>query len=296
MRSRTGPASAARLCALNAGIQVVWGAVLAVTLQERSSALGGGDGVRAYATVAASGALAATIVQLVAGRLADRRRARTGNRGAFYAIGVAFSLPALGWLYLAPTFPQLVAAFLALECAMNVVGGPYQAAIADYVPPRKRGAASSWMAAYQSIGNAAGLLVAGFVHDLRAVALALGVSLAGTYAVTARHIATLGSAAPEDEPVAVPAPRATLVNLLLSRGAINLGFFTLLGFLLFFVRDSLRVAQADVSTQTALLFLAFTLSAVAGAAVAARPADRYDKRAVASSAIGVAIVALAALA
>ncbi|MBD5632922.1 MAG: MFS transporter [Candidatus Eremiobacteraeota bacterium] len=284
---------------MNAGIQVVWGGILAVSLQARSSALGGGNGVRAYAIVAASGALVATIVQLVAGPLSDRLRERSGNRQIFYAAGIAFALPALAWFFLATDFSQLVAAFLCLELAMNVAGGPYQAVIADYVALDRRGNASSWMAAYQSIGNAAGLLAAGFIADLRFVALALAAPLAVTYAVSASAMRGLSDLAPPQQPAHATrgsSPLGTLANLLVSRGLINLGFFTLLGFLLFFVRDTLHVAAASVTTQTALLFLSFTLAAVAGAALAAGPTDRYDKRIVVTLAVALIVVALGALA
>jgi MFS family permease len=297
-------AKPARLCAFNAGIQLVWGAILAVSLQARSIALGHGHGVRDYAAIAAAGALVATIVQLVAGPLSDRTRRLTGNRQAFYAVGVSFAVPAIGWFYLAPTFAQLVAAFLALELAINVAGGPYQAVIPDYVPLAKRGGASSWMAAYQSIGNAAGLLAAGFIADLRVVAVALAVPFVATYAVSANHMRGSRDLATDDDPASVAAletnvirgSRRALVALLLSRGIVNLGFFTLLGFLLFFVRDSLRVDAASLTTQTALLFLCFTLAAVAGAGLASRPTDRYDKRLVVSISIGCVVVALALLA
>ncbi len=275
----------------------MWGAILAVSLQERSIALGHGDGVRAYATIAASGALVATLTQLAAGPLSDRARRATGNRSAFYIAGIAGAVPALFWFYLAPNFGQLVAAFLTLELVLNIAGGPYQAVIPDYVPLARRGGASSWMAAYQSVGNAAGLLIAGFVHDLRLVALALAAPLVGSWAVTAAHVRHLaGEAESAVAPVtpAASASRAALGALLVSRGLINLGFFTLLGFLLFFVRDALGVR--DATTQTALLFLAFTLAAVAGAAAAARPTDRYDKRLVVTVAIAIVAAALCVLA
>jgi MFS family permease len=301
MRSRTARTlRSPQLCALNAGIQVVWGAILAVSLQQRSIALGHGDGIKAYATIAASGAFVATIVQLFSGPLSDRERARSGNRQIFYAVGVAIAIPTIVWFYGAPNFGQLVAAFLLLECAINITAGPYQAVIADFVAPDKRGGASSWMAAYQSIGNAAGLIIAGFVHDLRLVAVALGAALAGTYAVTARHIATLTSpvrpAQSARKAIRGPSPlRGPLAALLVSRGAINLGFFTLLGFLLFFIRESLGVSSESETTETALLFLTFTLMAIVGAGIAARPTDRYDKRLIVTCAISAMLVALAIL-
>jgi MFS family permease len=296
----------ARLCAFNLGIQVVWGAILAVSLQARSAELGRGNGVGAYAAIAAGGALVATLVQLAAGPASDRLRQRSGNRLPFYSAGLALAVPSLAWFYLAATYAQLLAAFLLLEFAMNVAIGPYQAVIPDYVAPEKRGVASSWMAAYQAVGNAAGLIVAGFVHDLRVVAAALIASLAIAYAVTLAHLFQLDSrsrgAPAAREAVMTPSPplrnalRGPLGALLLSRGLINLGFYTVLGFLLFFVRDSLGISGAATTTQTALIFLTFTLAAVPGAAVAARPTDRFDKRlavAVSGASLTLALAALA---
>src|SRR5262249_49170284 len=66
--------------------------------------------------------------------------------------------------------------------------------------------------------------------------------------------------------------------------------YTLLGFLFFFVRDSLN-AQ-DVRMETALLFLTFTCVGVLGAALAARPTDRGDRRIVVSVANGIVALAL----
>ncbi len=285
-------ADPARLCAFNAGIQLVWGALLAVSLQSRSIELARGNGLRAYAAVAALGALVATLVQLGAGFAADRRRARVGHRGEFFVAGLTLAIPALAWFFLAPDFLQLAAAFFLLQFGMNVAGGPYQAVIADYVPAGRRGIASSWMSAYQSFGNVAGLLVAGFVHDLRLVAVALAAPLAATGALTIGAIRGLPFQAAQ--PSAALRLRGPLGTLLLSRGLINVGFFTLLGFLLFFVRDSLGVRGGEaVKTQTALLFISFTLAAIAGAIAAARPADRYDKRLVVS--LAVALIALTLL-
>ncbi len=292
--------SAARLCALNAGIQFVWGAVLAVSLQARAIALGGRSAIAAYATVAALGALVATVVQLASGVWSDRLRARGASRVPFYATGVALALPALAWFYLAPDYPQLVAAFLTLQLAMNVCSGPYQAVIPDYVTPDRRGRASAWMSGYQSIGNALGLVVGGFVRDGRAVAGALGAGLLATFAVTvfAVRAAPRATVVPQARHSLGTGARlgGSLGTLLISRGLVNVGFFTVLGFLLFFVRDALGVRGAALETQTALVFLTFTLAAVGGAVASAGATDRYDRRAVVSIAVGIIAVALVLLA
>jgi MFS family permease len=285
--------SAARLCAFNVGIQLVWGAILAVELQRRIIALSPSSAVAvsAYATTAAAGAAIATVVQLLAGALSDARRARGLGRQLFYASGVVLTIPAIAWLLLAPSVASIGLAFGVLEITMNVAGGPYQAIIPDFVERDRRGIASSWMSAYQSIGSAVGLAIAGAVSDLRVVAGALIVPFIATYGVSAGYARTLEHAPPG----AVAPMRATraLIALLFSRGLINVGFFTLLGFLAFYVRDTL--GSRDI-TQTGLIFLTFTLAGVAGAAAAARVSDRVDKRLIVTVATAIIALALAVLA
>jgi MFS family permease len=276
----------------------VWGAIIGVSLQARCVELvGNADAVRSFSWLAAGGALVATIVQVAAGVLSDRMRRRTGNRILFYTAGTILAVPAICWFYFAPTFAQLILAFLALQFAMNVVGGPYHAVIPDFVAPGKRGVASSWMAGYQSFGNALGLIAAFAIRDLRLVAVALAAPLVGTYAATLAEVrgrrpaATDTTLAPRTRGL-----RGPLGALLLSRGLINVGFFTLVDFLLFFVDRSLRVPSTQLRFYTGTLFLAFTLAAVVGAIVAARPTDRYDKRVAVSVSVTTVVVALALLA
>ena len=285
--------SAARLCAFNAGIQLVWGAILAVELQARIIKLSDdpAHAVSTYATIAAIGAAIATVVQLGAGALSDYVRARTGGRQIFYALGTVLSIPAIVWLMTAPAVAGVGFAFALLELTMNLAGGPYQAIIPDYVEPQRRGVASSWMSAYQSIGNAVGLVVAAAVTDLRVVAGALALPLLASYGVSAGYARSLAPA----RATAAVSSRATwaLAALLLSRGLINIGFFTLLGFLAFYVRDTL--GAKDV-TQTGFIFLAFTIAGIAGAAATAKATDRFDKRLVIAISVGVIAIALAILA
>ncbi len=298
--------SPARLCAFNFGLQLVWGAVLAVSLQGRTRAFFGADlsqansdaAVSAYTLIAALGAAVATVVQFAFGVISDRRRRTVGHRREFYLAGGALALPAIFWFYSAPTFPQFVAAFAALQFAMNVAIAPYQAAIPDFFERTRRGLAASWMSAYQSVGNAIGLVIAGpiaaVIHDLRLVALAIAAPFVASWLVTLAHVRRLHDVAEESGPQVSPT-RALLV-LLWSRGLINVGFFTLVGFLLFYVHASLGVSGDATQAQTGYLFITFIVSAAGGAAVAARPTDRRDKRLVVTLSCGVIALALAGLA
>lgn len=283
-----------RLAALNFGIQFVWGALLAVSLQARSIELAHDDGIRAYTMLAAAGAAAAAATQVLVGSIADARCALIGHRREFYRLGIIMAIPALLWFFVAPSLPQLTAAFLALQITLNIASGPYQAAIPDHVPPERHGEVASWMSGFQSLGNAAGLIVAGFVHEQLLIGLILAAGLAVSFGVTLAYVSSRTVPLEMKPHLRIAGP---LTTLLISRGSINLGFYALLGFLLFFVRDDLGVHDSSaLRVQTALIFLTFTLCAVIGSVLAGKSSDRYDKRLVVTVANATIIIALASLA
>ena len=271
--------------------------MLGVSLQARTlSLVPHADAIARYSMLAAIGALVATIVQLIAGRASDVARERNGNRSRFYLVGIGLAVPSSIGFFFAPSFVTFAIAFIALQCTINIASGPYQAIIPDYVAAPRRGAASAWMSAYQSFGTAIGLLVAGLINDPRVVTAALVLPLIITMAVVLRETMTLAPVERNDDAASTNVRTRALQPLLVSRGLVNVGFFALLDYLLFFVRDSLHVAQNDVQMTTAFVFLTFTLSAIVGAILAAKPADRHDKRLVVSIAVGTIVVALVVLA
>jgi MFS family permease len=281
----------AAIGALWFGIQVVWGAILGISLQARSTAFHLSDPVSAYALVAALGAALAALTQVVVGFLCDARLARIGHRREFYHIGIAIALPSLLAFYLAPTYSGFLIAFVGLQIGMNVFGGPYQAAVPDHVPPSRSGSASAWMSGYQFFGQCAGLAIATFA-SLSVAGIAIAAALALSFCVTFAHLGSLA--------VNIPTMPARLridrdfQTVLISRASINLGFYTFVGFLFFFVRDV--VGSANARQLTGVLFLAFTLAGVMGAALAGRASDRIDKRVVvtlAGAAIAVTVGGLA---
>lgn len=281
---RVGPARprAVRLGALWFGIQVVWTAVLGVVLQDRASALGP-HAVLSYAALAASGAGFAALVQIVAGVYSDRLRVRVGHRRAFYAVGVGLAVPAVVGLPAVSSLGWLWAAVLLLQLGMNLAGGPYQAIVSDYVAPERVGRASSWMSVHQFLGSVVGILLTTLLHGL-ALGSALAACLLAGWAITDAHVRRLPRARDAAAPLRLDANARTV---LASRAFINLGFYTLFGFLYFFVKESL--GAPDPRTTNGILILVFTVAGVLGAALAGKPADRMDKRVV----VTVACVAIA---
>jgi MFS family permease len=282
-----------RLAVFWLGIQAVWGALLGISLQARTIELATSNPLVAYGHLATGGAIVAAAVQIVVGPWSDARRRRGSRRLEFYAVGTFAAAVAIAAFYSAASFRALVFAFLGLQAAMNVAIGPYQALIPDLVPRNRFGVASSWMAALQSAGNATGALCASLIDDARWLSGVLVALLLGTCAVTSAHVRRLSlEPAPGREKFRIT---RAFIDLFISRALVYVGFYTLLGYLLFYVggvlgAPSLRQARLE----SGLLILAFTLVGVAGAAAAAAPSDRLDRRLVANAG-GIIVAAALAL-
>src|SRR5581483_4877888 len=103
---RRAEANAALLGAFWFGIQMVWGALLGISLQARSLQLAPGWALSAYPVLAVSGACVAAVTQIAAGILSDRLRARGSRRIEFYAAGAIGAAAAILWFYLAHSFAE----------------------------------------------------------------------------------------------------------------------------------------------------------------------------------------------
>lgn len=283
MRTRSRAPDPFQLGIFWLGIQVVWGALLAISLQARTSALGGAAALLHYGEIATAGAMVAAVTQIVVGPVADARRAHGDRRIAFYAAGAVAAAVGIWWFYAAGTFGGLLAAFMLVQCAMNVAIGPYQSVIPDFVETRRIGAASSWMAALQSLGNAAGAIVASFVSSGRAIAGILILFLLATCAATVRHVSGL-------EVRGVIAARLritrTFVDLFVSRAFIYVGFYTLLGYVYFYVAHAMPGPLAAIKSTSGIILLLFTVVGALGAAASSGATDRSDKRLVVTIAGG----------
>lgn len=276
------------------GIQAVWGAILGISLQSRTQDLVGTALAQLETNkLATIGAIVAAAMQIGIGMWSDRRRRNGSRRIEFYVAGAILGSVALFGFYEASSMAVLVAAYIALQASLNLAIGPYQAIIPDFVERARTGVASSWMAALQSIGNAVGAVAASFIANARGLAGVLSALLLATCAATSAHVRRSAlQDAPKDDatPLRVTRP---FVDLFVSRALVYVGFYTLLFNLFFYVQFVLRTPAAAVSRQTGILIISFTVVGALGAALAARPSDRADKRVVASAGAAAFIAALA---
>jgi len=265
------------------GMQAVWGAVLGISLQAETIALHPAGYIIAYGKIAALGATVASVAQILAGIISDRMRRRGHNRVMFFVVGAGLGALAIVAFYSSTSFTALVWAFVCLQFALNIAIGPYQAIIPDYVLPARAGTASAWMGALQSAGNAAGAIAATLARWSAAKAALLAAVLLASCAVTVVNVARRPLRPLDEHRIGVGKAAA---DLFVSRGLLYLGFYTILGYMLFYLRDVVHARNA--AFQTGIVILIFTAAGVLGAALGGRNADKADRRLVVN--IGNALV------
>ncbi len=198
--------------------------------------------------------------------------------------------------YFVPNVQELLVAFVALQLALNVIIGPYQAIVPDTMPPSRYGVASGWLAALAGAGNAIGAVLAAALGAVPLLGFVLAIGLLLAAAITLVH---LRSIALRPLPPLVPVrghanPRSTF---LFRAHSCFLGFYTMLDYLYFFVASVLPPHFAlDATRASGFCILIFTIVSVLGAALGARPADRNDERLVVTVGGSCIIVALVVLA
>jgi Na+/melibiose symporter-like transporter len=283
------------------GVSVHWAAFLTIVMQARVNDIAPEAQRGVYlAWLAAAGALISTVIELIAGPISDRCTARLGRRRPFILWGTLLWLPFILLFMTTQSFTLLLLHFVAIQLFLNWANGPYQAVIPDYVPPERHGLASAYMGMMTLIGTLLGLALAGallgepplILGELpRAARLQIvGWTLIGFLIVTMLWT-VLGMREPQWQSPHADAQRLRLshfVNILLnelpnfrwvvvSRFVFNMGFFTALFFLEYYLRDTIGLKGA--APQHAFGFMATaTLTGVLGNWAAGALADRIRKK------------------
>lgn len=269
-----------------------WGAILGIFLQKQVLNFVPPDQKGFYyGILAGSGAIVAGIVQLVIGYISDELRSKWGRRMPFIFWGVLLNTAALVYMGSSKSFISLVASFAAVQLFANIANGPYQALIPDLVPDNQQGTASAWMGIFMYVGQAAGPLFAGFLMaraggdiDLM-IFIAILMNLLMLYTVFFVREPEL----PENKTVP-PGGNNHIKEMfsfslhkypdykwiLISRTLVNMGFYTAIGFLMYFMKDSLKVAEYE--KMTGILIMIITAAGIISAFPAGILADRYPKK------------------
>jgi len=282
----------------------LWSALLTQGLQVRVEHLAppetkGG----ALATLTAVGATLSLLSQLVAGPLSDHCSHPLGRRRPFLLAGTFLSLPfLLGFAWL-DSFWLVVLSFALLQWFLNLSAAPTRALLPDLVPPEKHGVASAqiglWSLFGQVVGTVAiGILLSptywrkfGFEID-KVTAETLGLHWFVSSTAILLLVATALTATLPDKPAPKGSPsvwetlattyrfpvreHADFLWLLASRFLLNLGFYTAVAFMRWFLADTLKVP--DPAKATMQLVLLVTVVSVPSVLIGGKLADKMSKR------------------
>lgn len=275
-----------------------WGALLTIVIpaevlrfvpeDRKGSALG---------VLIAGGAVMAMVLAPISGALSDRSTLPMGRRRPFVIVGVLLNCLGLIGLRYAPTFASYLGAVLVVQAANNFAGGAFNGLIPDRIPPDQRGVTSGVMGFMQMLGTITGLGLSGYLVG--------GGHTASVYWVVAGVLlgaATIVVLSIREEPLR-QAPRFELrafvqsfwidprrypdfAWVFVTRALVMLGFYTLLSFLQYFVRDTLNLSVPKAAEATGHLGIITITAAALVALVAGWVSDRMGRKAIVSIAGG----------
>jgi len=283
------------------GLSIHWAAFLSIVMQVRVAEMVPEQVRGTYLFILASvGALISTVIELVAGPISDRCTSRWGRRRPFIVYGTLLTLPFILLFMTTQNFWVLVLHFVAIQLFLNWANGPYQAVIPDYVPAHRHGLASAYMGMMTLVGNLVGLALAGLTlseppillrgYPFGTRLLIVGIVLAGGLLITMLWT-VLGMKEPQWQPRTEDEKRVTLRQMfdismrdqpnfrwvVWSRFVFNMGFFTVLFFLEYYLRDTMGLKE-QAPLYAFIVMVIATLAGVVGNWVAGVMADRTSKK------------------
>lgn len=281
--------------------EVHWAALLGAGLQGQIARFIPSEHIgAASAVLGGAGAVFSILSQYGFGRLSDQ----AGRRLPFIVAGTLCDIIALFAFAVAPSFALVLIAYVGVQLALNAACGPYQALMPDRVAMSARGKASAVMGLLRLSGTAVGLFLAKlFVHQpgpgvspalftagLVHLAIAVSALLLAALAVTVLGVRE-SHAAPSlhaDRDDAAWPHRASFTWLIVSRAFVNMGLYSILPFLAFYLRFAQHVS-AYIARSLDLL-LVMIACALVGTVPAGIAGDRISKKRI----LTVALIFLAA--
>ncbi|HEY4364614.1 MAG TPA: MFS transporter [Bryobacteraceae bacterium] len=273
---------------------VQWGALLPVLLPVQIAAIVGDAHKELYnGLIPPLGAVFSLLITPLAGALSDRRTSPTGRRrpfliaGALWNCAFLLSMATFGagsnvWVY--------AACYFGVQCGANWWGGPYAGLIPDVVAREERGSASGWMMFMTAAGTIVGAVMAGqFVHrGFWVPYVFIAATILGCLALTITGVQEPAFEAAEEEPLDIGGlarsfleplrHRPDFVWVLVTRTLVSMGMFSVYTFFVYFLKDIVRVQDAE-QTGSALLGGAAIIG-MPFALIAGRLSDRWGRKAI----------------
>ena len=290
------------------GLWIAWLVPVQLLLPDQLHEVDHTHRVRDFAVVNGLVGLVSVVALPLFGALCDRTRTRLGRRRTWVVLGVAVLAAGLVLTGLQTTWTAVAASWVLASLGYAMVSAGLTATVADVVPESQRGLVSGAMFGPQALGVVLGILAVGAVagtagrYALLAVLLVL---LAVPFLLVHREEPGLPGR-PSSDPLSLravvaglwvdPCTNPDFAWAFAGRLLVNLGNALGTTYLLFFLRDSLEVADPEGSLLR--LTVLYLVGTVAATLVAGWLSDRTGRRrvfvAVASTVQAVAALLLAA--
>lgn len=240
-------------------------------------------GVVSAGLVLGVGGLAGVIAAPAVGAISDRSVSSRGRRRPWAIAGVWLAAVCLVLTGLAQGAWAVGACWVGVSVGVAVASAAFTALIADQLPPRQRGAASSAVGSSQAVGIVLGV----------GLVVLLGLGIVAGYLLLAAVIAAVGTATalllpdpPAPAGQRAPDTRSRLASLrdrdfgwmLGGRLVANIGNALGTALLLFYLRHGLGQPQAEADDNLLLLIVVYTAFVVVASVLTGIVSDRTGRR------------------
>ncbi len=286
----TKAASAGFQLLLTLANMVIWLSILPIgqiLLPTQIAALNGANKFSFLTIATVVGVLAAVITNPIAGALSDRTTSRLGRRRPWFIAGTVFSVVTLALMANATSFVALVIWWGIFHIAANAVLAGLSAVVPDQVPVRQRATVSAFVSLSLPLGAVIGaLLVTRVVNSTQ---LSYYTFIGALLVVMVLFLLVL-----RDKPLPKgAAPRFNLGTFLagfwvnpvkypdfgwawITRFLVYLGYFTSLGYLLYFLQDAVHYQKAAQGVTTFQIILTGTL--LIASVTSGMLSDKFQRR------------------
>ncbi|GAB2580815.1 MFS transporter [Microlunatus antarcticus] len=253
------------------------------------------------------GALAATLGNVVFGRLSDRTTSRFGRRRPWLVAGTTVMTLAFVVMALGQNVTVITLGWCLAQLGANATLAPFVATISDQVPKFQRGSVAALLGIAQNVGILGGTYLAQLLQNHLVVLFvvpsifAIGAMILFAVILPDQRLRVKPGAMTPSEWITTlwlnPLKHPDFALAWWSRFLITLATFMFTTFRLFYLRDKLGLAESAAPAAVTVGVLIYTIALVVSGYVAGKISDRTGRRKflVAGSTLlfGVGIVLLA---
>jgi MFS family permease len=259
-----------------------------ILLPDQIATLDAVDKVTLLAAISFAGGITAILGNLLAGALSDRTTSRLGRRRPWIIAGALLSAGSLVLLGLAPNIPVVALGVVLFQFSVNLDIASLAALVPDQVPLRQRATVSAFAGLALPLGTVIGLtLIAQVFNGARTsyfVLAALLVIILALFVLLVRDAALPKGVMPAFQMRAFLASFVSPLKVgdfsltLVGRILVIFGYYTVVGYLLYYLQSALHETQAQATQGVAIFQILATGVLIVATITSGIISDRLQRR------------------